>query len=394
MHETALIATLTAAFALALLGGMVTARAGLSPLPGYLLAGVAMGPFTPGFVGDASLASQLAEIGVVLLMFDVGMHFALRDLLAVRRFVLPGALIVAAACTSGGFALAYLPGYYPPGGALVLGLALSVSSTVVLLRTLGGQGLAQSTAARIAIGWLVVEDLLTILMLVALPVLAGSLGGSSDKTGAVLPALGLAMLKVAGFAVVMLGGPGGRLIAWLLGRVAASAVPELFTLAVIALALGVGFGVADLLGLSYALGAFFAGMVVHGTDHGTRAQKEIAPLQSAFSVLFFVAVGMLFDPRILIEAPFGVAAVAVLVVVVRPLIAFAVLYLLGLPVRQGRVVAAGLAQIGEFSFVLAALGHSLGLLSDRGQNLILAGALVAITLNPLVMRFAAPKLPE
>ena len=392
MHETALIATVTAAFACALAGGMLTAKLGLSPLPGYLLAGVAIGPFTPGFVGDTSLAGQLAEIGVVLLMFDVGMHFSLRDLMAVRRFVLPGALITALLCCSGGFVLTHFAGY-SAGGSLVFGLALSVSSTVVLLRALNTQGLMQSTSARLVIGWLVVEDLLTVMMLVALPVLAGTLGGHGGDDRAVLPALGLALVKVVVFGAVMLG-PGGRAIAWLLGRVASSTVPELFTLAVVTLALGIGFGVADMLGLSYALGAFFAGMVVHGTDYGARATQEIAPLQNTFAVLFFVAVGMLFDPRVLLTHPAEVAAVAIMVVVIRPLIAFAVLQLLRLPGWQTRIVAGGLAQIGEFSFVLAAMGQSLGLLGRDGQNLILAGALVAITLNPLVMRIVCPKLPE
>jgi monovalent cation:H+ antiporter-2, CPA2 family len=365
----------------------------LPPLLGYLLAGVAVGPFTPGFVADAKLAPQLAEIGVILLMFGVGMHFSIRDLLAVRRIAVPGALVqiaLAAALTCG---VTHFWGW-PFGPSLVLGLALSVASTVVLLRALEAEKILDSPSGRIAVGWLIVEDLVTVLILVMLPALATSLGGETsglDHPGQdnnampIYAALGIVLAKFIGFVLLMLV-VGSRLLPWLLQRVAATRSGELFTLAVIAVAIGIGFGAAELFGLSFALGAFFAGVVVGESDHSHRAAEEMRPLQDAFTALFFVAMGMLFDPQILLKQPLQVLAVLAIIVVGKSAVAFLVVVLLGRPVGSALVVAASLAQIGEFSFILAELGIGLHLLPSEGQSLIVAGALLSITLNSFLLR--------
>jgi CPA2 family monovalent cation:H+ antiporter-2 len=392
-HDVALISTMAASLVYALVGGYIASRLRLPPLLGYLLAGVAVGPFTPGFVADAKLAPQLAEIGVILLMFGVGMHFSLRDLLAVRKIAIPGALVQIAAAVALTWTITHFWGW-GLGPSVVLGLALSVASTVVLLRALEAEGILDSPSGRIAVGWLVVEDLVTVLILVMLPALASSLGGQAESADHPLPAndatqiflaLGLVLGRFIGFVLLMLI-VGARLLPWVLQQVAATRSGELFTLAVIAVAIGIGFGAAELFGLSFALGAFFAGVVVGESDHSHRATAEMRPLQDAFTALFFVAMGMLFDPEILVKQPLQVLAVLAIIDFGKSLIAFLVVIFLRQPVGSALVVAASLAQIGEFSFILAELGIGLHLLPAEGQSLIVAGALLSITLNSFLMR--------
>lgn len=391
---------MAASLVYALIGGYVASRLRLPPLLGYLLAGVAVGPFTPGFVADAKLAPQLAEIGVILLMFGVGMHFSIRDLLAVRNIAVPGALVQIAASVALTCGVTHFWGWpFAPG--LVLGLALSVASTVVLLRALEAEGILESQSGRIAVGWLVVEDLVTVLILVMLPALAESLGGEAgsavhppadNNAMQIFSALGIVLGKFVGFVLLMLI-VGARLLPWLLKRVAATGSRELFTLAVIAVAIGIGFGAAELFGLSFALGAFFAGVVVGESDHSHRAAEELRPLQDAFTALFFVAMGMLFDPKILVKQPLQVLAVLAIIVVGKSVVALLVVLLLRQPIASAVVVAASLAQIGEFSFILAELGIGLRLLTTEGQSLIVAGALLSIALNSFLLR-AAGAVPK
>jgi monovalent cation:H+ antiporter-2, CPA2 family len=391
-HDIALISTMAASLVYALIGGYIASRLRLPPLLGYLLAGVAVGPFTPGFVADPKLAPQLAEIGVILLMFGVGMHFSLRDLLAVRNIAIPGALVQITVAVALTYAVTHFWGW-PVGPSLVLGLALSVASTVVLLRALEAEGILESPSGRLAVGWLIVEDLVTVLILVLLPALAGSLGGEDGGAGVaghdndavqISAALGIILGKFIGFVVLMLV-VGARLLPWLLEKVAATRSRELFTLAVIAVAIGIGFGAAELFGLSFALGAFFAGVVVGESDHSHRAAEEMRPLQDAFTALFFVAMGMLFDPEILVKQPLQVLSVLAIIVIGKSLVAFVVVVLLRRPVSTALVVAASLAQIGEFSFILAELGIDLHLLPPQGQSLIVAGALLSIALNSFLL---------
>lgn len=386
-HDVSLISTIAIGLALAFAGGFVAVRVGLPPIVGYLLAGVASGPFTPGFVADPHLAPQLAEIGVMLLMFGVGMHFSIRDLLAVYRIALPGAVAQIAVATLLGIGIAQLWGW-TFGAGLVMGLALSVASTVVLLRSLEERGLLGLRDGQIAIGWLIVEDLFTVAALVALPALAPVLGGTAHALpgGLVLP-LALTFAKVAGFVAAMLI-IGTRLLPWLLEEVVRTGSRELFTLAVIAAALGIAFGAAVLFG-SAALGAFLAGIVVSESDHSHRAAEQAKPLEDAFAVLFFLSVGMLFDPAILIRHPLQVLAVLAIVLVGKSVAAFAIVRAAGYRTITAVTVSAGLAQIGEFSFILADLGTAHGLLSAEGRNLILAAALFSITLNPAAFSTAA-----
>jgi len=389
-HETVLIATICVSLAFAFLGGFLAVRLRLPPLVGYLLAGIAIGPFTPGFVADAQLAAELAEIGVMLLMFGVGMHFSLKDLLAVRTIALSGAVTQMATASALALAVTHLWGW-PLGAGLVFGLALSVASTVVLLRALEAQGTLDSVDGRIAVGWLIVEDVVMVLTLVLLPALAGPLGGqiTGPAHGAagngVLLTLGLTLAKVAAFVVLMLL-IGPRILQWLLAAVVRTGSRELFTLAVVAVALGVAYGAAELFGVSFALGAFFAGVVINGSDHSHRAAADSQPLQDAFAVLFFVSVGMLVDPHILVRQPFQVLAVVAIIIFGKSLAAFLIVRAFRYPLRTGLTVAASLAQIGEFSFILAGLGLTLGLLAPEGQHLILVGSLLSITLNPLAFR--------
>jgi monovalent cation:H+ antiporter-2, CPA2 family len=391
-HETALIATIAVSLAFAFVGGLVAVRLRLPPVVGYLLAGIVVGPFTPGFVADVRLAPQLAEIGVILLMFGVGMHFSVGDLLAVKNIAVPGALAQIAAATALGTIVAMSWGW-PLGAGLVFGLSLSVASTVVLLRALESQKRLDSSEGRIAVGWLIVEDLVMVLALVLLPALAQSLGGRAASShgapaGDVWLALGLTLGKVVAFVVLMLA-IGTRLFPWILKHVELTGSRELFTLAVVALALGVAFGSAALFGVSFALGAFFAGMVINESDLSHRAAADLEPLQNAFAVLFFVAVGMLFDPTILLHQPLQVLSVVAIIVLGKSLAALVIVLALRHPLNTALTVSAALAQIGEFSFILAGLGISLGLLPPQGQSLIVAGALLSITLNPLVFRLVA-----
>jgi CPA2 family monovalent cation:H+ antiporter-2 len=389
-HDVTLITTLAAGFGLALAFGFIAARFGLPALVGYLLAGIAIGPATPGFVADAAIAAQLAEIGVMLLMFGVGLHFSIDDLLAVRRIALPGAIVQMAVATALGAGVALLWGW-PIGGVLVFGLSLSVASTVVLLKALESRGLLDSANGRIAIGWLVVEDLAMVLVLVMLPALAPALGGHMQdgvSRGAGMDLL-LTLAQVAGFIAFMLV-VGRRLFPWLLWHVAKTGSRELFTLCVVAAALGIAYGSAALFGVSFALGAFFAGMVLRESEFSQRAAEQTLPLQDAFAVLFFVSVGMLFDPAVLVERPMQVLATVAIIVLGKSLAAVALVLAFRYPANTALTVSASLAQIGEFSFILAGLGVVLGLLPKEGQSLILAGAILSIAINPLVFRSIEP----
>jgi CPA2 family monovalent cation:H+ antiporter-2 len=390
-HETALIATIAAGFGLAFVLGLAATRVRLPTIVGYLVAGIVVGPFTPGFVADAGLAQQLAEIGVILLMFGVGIHFSAGDLLAVRRIALPGAAAQIAAATILGALVSRLWGW-SWGSGIVFGLCLSVASTVVLLRALEDRGMIRSVDGRIAVGWLVVEDLVTVLVLVLLPALASPLGGTQGAGGETGGSLALAVAvtlgKVAVFIALMFV-VGRRAVPWLLERVARTGSRELFTLAVLAVALGIAVGAAALFGVSFALGAFFAGMVVNGSDLSHHAAEDALPLQDAFSVLFFVAVGMLFDPAILIRQPLQVLSVLFIVMVGKALGALFIVLLFRYPVHTAFTIAASLAQIGEFSFILAALAITLRLLPTEAQSLIVAGAILSVALNPLAFQAAA-----
>jgi CPA2 family monovalent cation:H+ antiporter-2 len=386
LHEDTLIATLAISLGFAFAFGLAAVRLRLPPLVGYMLAGIALGPYTPGLVADAHLAPQLAEIGVMLLMFGVGTHFSLRELMAVKGIAIPGALAQILVATALGMGAAHFWGW-PLGAGLIFGLALSVASTVVLLRALEQQGTLATPDGRIAVGWLVVEDLIMVLALVLLPALAGVLGGESPEgtaAGAALwRTLGITLGKVVLFIALMLV-VGARVFPWILKRVVRTKSRELFTLAAVALALGVAFGSAKLFDVSVALGAFFAGMVISGSDHGHKAESYLQPLQDTFAALFFVAVGMLFEPGVLIRHPLAVLEVLAIIVIGKSLAALVIVRLLGRPMDTALSVAAALAQIGEFSFILAVMGISLKLLPAEGQNYIVAGALLSIVLNPLL----------
>jgi CPA2 family monovalent cation:H+ antiporter-2 len=388
-HELSLITTIAAALGAGLLFGMLAVRLKLPALVGYLAAGIVIGPATPGFVADVSLASQLAEIGVMLLMFGVGLHFSLRDLLDVRKIALPGAVLQIAVATAMGMGMAYLWDW-SLGAGLVFGLALSVASTVVLLRALESRGILDSMNGRIAVGWLVVEDLVTVLVLVLLPALAGPLGGkSAGGDESLWYALGKTLLQVGAFVAFMLL-VGRKLFPWFLWRVAKTNSRELFTLAVIAAAVGIAYGSSELFGVSFALGAFFAGMVLRESDLSHRAAEESLPLRDAFSVLFFVSVGMLFDPMVLVESPLKVLAVVLVIIFGKSIAAMLLVLALRYPLNTAITVSASLAQIGEFSFILAALGMSLELMPKEGQSLILAGAIISIAVNPLLFKAIEP----
>ena len=382
MHHTSLIAILVAGFVLAFLFGSLAHRLRLSPLVGYLLAGVVAGPFTPGFVGDQTLAPQLAEIGVILLMFGVGLHFSMRDLLDVKAIALPGAIVQIAVATALGWGLARLYGW-PDGAGIVFGLALSVASTVVLLRAFEDRRLIDTTRGRIAVGWLIVEDLAMVLALVLLPALADVLRGDAGNPVQVWAALFKTFAKVGAFIAVMLI-VGRRVIPWMLERVAGTGSRELFTLCVLAIALGVAFGSAAMFGVSFALGAFFAGMLLNESEFSHQAATETLPLRDAFAVLFFVSVGMLFDPMILVEHPLPVLATFAIIVLGKSIAAYAIVRAFGKPNSTALLISTSLAQIGEFSFILAGLGMELKILPKEGHDLILAGALLSIIVNPLL----------
>lgn len=396
MHQEAgLIATVAISFVFAAVLGYCADRLRLPPLVGYLFAGILMGPFTPGFVADTELASQLAEMGVILLMFGVGLHFSASDLLAVRGIAVPGAIGQILLATLLGVGLGELWGW-SLGAGIVFGLSLSVASTVVLLKALEERNLVNTAGGRVAVGWLIVEDLAMVLALVLLPALAELLGGNAGDAashGLDLPlsvTIALTLLKVAAFAAMAIF-LGPRIVPWLLTLIARTGSRELFTLTVLAIALGIAFGSAAIFGVSFALGAFFAGVVMSESHLSHRAAADSLPLQNAFSVLFFVSVGMLFDPSIIVQQPLAVISALALIIVGKAIISFGIVALLRYPIGMGLTAAGGLAQIGEFSFILAGLGVSLGLLPHEGQDLILAAAILSITLNPIVI-FAAEKL--
>ncbi len=393
-HSITLITTIAASLGLALIMGLIANRLKLPPIVGYLIAGIMIGPATPGFVADIELSSQLAEVGVILLMFGIGLHFSLDDLLAVRRIALPSAIVQIGVATSLGAGVATLWGW-SLGASLVFGLALSVASTVVLIRGLEQRNLLQTANGRIAVGWLIVEDLVMVLALVMLPPLAEWLGGNSGALAekevgqSLLVTLLIALGKISIFVALMLV-VGRRAFPWLLGYVADTGSRELFTLSVIAAAVGIAYGSAQLFGVSFALGAFFAGMVMRESHLSHRAAEESLPFRDAFSVLFFVSVGMLFDPDILIQQPLQVLAVVTIIIVGKSLAAFFLVLAFRYPLNTALTVSASLAQIGEFSFILAGLGLSLGILPKEGVDLILAGALISISLNHLVFQAVEP----
>ena len=393
-HPNSLIVTLVAGLGLAFVFGVVANRIRLSPLVGYLLAGVVLGPFTPGYVADQAMAPQLAEVGVILLMFGVGLHFSLSDLLEVRRIAVPGALGQLVVTTLLGFGLARLLGW-SSGAGIVFGLALSVASTVVVLRSLQERRLVETERGKIAVGWLIVEDLAMVVVLVVLPAIAGLFGGETAKphgSGGLLgwleanslwAALALTFVKVTAFVAVMFV-VGRRVIPWILHYVAHTGSRELFRLAVLAIALGVAFGSAELFGVSFALGAFFAGTILAESTLSQQAASETLPLRDAFAVLFFVSVGMLFDPSILMREPAPVIATFLVIVAGNALVVFGFVASFRYSLRTALTLAASLSQIGEFSFILAGLGVELKLLPETGRDLILAGALLSILANPLL----------
>jgi CPA2 family monovalent cation:H+ antiporter-2 len=385
-HQSELIALIAMGFVLAMAFGYLAAKLRMPPLVGYLVAGIAIGPFTPGFVADTGLAGELAEIGVILLMFGVGLHFSIDSLLKVRAIALPGAVVQIGVATAIGWGLARLWGWDTSAG-IVFGLAMSVASTVVLLRALEQRNEVDSEQGRIAVGWLIVEDLAMVLALVFLPALAPS--GAEASSSGLLVNLGVTTLKVALFVAIMLVG-GRRVVPWILGQVARTGSRELFTLAVLAIALGIAYGSAVLFDVSFALGAFFAGVMLAESDLSHQAAENSLPLQDAFAVMFFVSVGMLFDPSVIVRQPLQLLGVMFIILIGKSLAAFAIVLAFGYGIRTALTISASLAQIGEFSFILAGLGVALGLLPEEGRDLILAGALLSITLNPLAFATIEP----
>ena len=381
-HTTPLITTIVGALVLAFLLGMLANRLRVSPLVGYLLAGVLAGPFTPGFVADTTLAPELAELGVILLMFGVGLHFSLKDLMSVKSIAIPGAVAQIIVATLLGMGLSWLLGWSLMTG-LVFGLCLSTASTVVLLRALEERQLIDSQRGQIAIGWLIVEDLVMVLTLVLLPAIAGMLEQDNVSPTLLVWDLLLTIGKVVAFMVLMMV-VGRRVVPWILAKSAATGSRELFTLAVLALALGIAYGAVKFFDVSFALGAFFAGMVLNESELSHRAAHDTLPLRDAFAVLFFVSVGMLFDPMILLEQPLAVLGALAIVVVGKSLAAWLLVTLLGHSRRTALTISVSLAQIGEFAFILAGLGISLGLLSEEGRNLVLAAAIFSIMINPVL----------
>jgi CPA2 family monovalent cation:H+ antiporter-2 len=369
-----LLATIAAAFVLSLAFGFVAVKARIPPLVGYLLAGIALGPFTPGLVADASFAAQLAEIGVILLMFAIGLHFSFDDLFKTRHIALPGALAQIAVATAIGTGLATMWGWSLSAGIL-FGLSLSVASSVVLLRALEQRKALGSPEGQIAMGWLIVEDMAMVLVVVILPVLA-------EPGGGIAVAIAILLVKIAVFVALALA-VGTRIVPWLLSHVSRTGSRELFTLAVLAIALGIAYGSAELFEVSLALGAFFAGVVLSESELSQRAAADSLPLKDAFAVLFFVSVGMLFDPSVLLRDPLAIAAVLLVILIGKSVAAFAIVRAFGYSTTTALTISASLAQIGEFSFILASLGVALGILPAEGRDLVLAGAILSIALNPL-----------
>jgi CPA2 family monovalent cation:H+ antiporter-2 len=388
-HNISLITTIAAGLGLALIFGFIAEKLRLPALVGYLLAGIILSPATPGFVADVEIASQLSEIGVMLLMFGVGLHFSIDDLLSVKRIALPGALVQMSLATLLGMGVASWWGW-SMGEGLIFGLALSCASTVVLLKALETRGILDTMNGKIAVGWLVVEDLATVLVLVLMPPLAGMLGGNAQTSDMPLwQTIGITLLQVSAFIALMLVA-GRRIMPWLLWHVAKTGSRELFTLSVIVAAIGIAYGATALFNVSFALGAFFAGMVMRESEFSHRAAEESLPFRDAFAVLFFVAVGMLFDPAVLVEEPLHVLAVVGIIIIGKSLAAMALVLAFRYPLNTALTVSASLAQIGEFSFILAGLGLALGILPSEGLSLVLAGALISIALNPLVFASIAP----
>ena len=388
-HNVPLISTLAMGFGLALVFGFVAERLKVPALLGYLVAGIIIGPATPGFVADVEIAAQLSEIGVMLLMFGVGLHFSLNDLMSVKWVAIPGAIVQMTVATLMGMGVASLCGW-SPGEALVLGISLSCASTVVLLKALETRGILVSMDGRIAVGWLVMEDLVIVLALVLMPSLAEVIKGSSEQnSGAIWYVIGETLLQVAAFIAIMLFA-GRRVIPWLMWQISRTGSRELFTLSVVAAALGIAFGAAKLFGVSFALGAFFAGMVMRESEFSQRAAEESLPLRDAFAVLFFVGVGMLFDPTVIWTEPLHLLAVVLIIMIGKSIAAFILVLLLRYTLTTALTVSASLAQIGELSFILVGLGISLGMLPQEGQSLVLSGAIISIALNPLAFKLVNP----
>jgi monovalent cation:H+ antiporter-2, CPA2 family len=405
-HETPLITTLVAGFGLAFLFGLLAQRLKLPLIAGYLLAGVVIGPFTPGYVADMALATELAELGVILLMFGVGLHFSPRDLMAVRAIAVPGAIGQIAVATGFGTAVGWLMGW-SIGAGLIFGLALSVASTVVLLRALQERDLVQSDKGRVAVGWLIVEDLVMVLALVLIPPLAGLLGGtpvpvgeeaeivaevgSGIGIGPIAATVMITLVKAAAFVALMLV-VGRRVIPWVLHTVAHTKSRELFRLSVLAIALGVAYGATHFFGVSFALGAFFAGMVMSSSTLSSQAMRETLPLRDAFAVLFFVSVGMLFNPSVILTAPLALVGTVVIIVGVKSVVAYYIVRAFGHGHDKGLTIAASLAQIGEFSFILITMGVKLAIVPPEARDLVVAGAMISILVNPLLFHLLDRRL--
>ena len=402
-HATPLIATIAAGLGLAFILGLIAQRFRLPLIAGYLAAGMVIGPFTPGYVADQALASELAEIGVIFLMFGVGLHFSLKELMSVKAIAIPGALVQIAVATGAGTLMGWALGW-GIGAGLIFGLALSVASTVVLLRALQERGLVETERGRIAVGWLVVEDLVMVLALVMIPPLAGLLGGKAVPVeaeaaqiaeigiGPVAATLLLTMVKVSAFVGIMLV-VGRRFIPWLLEYVAGTGSRELFRLSVLAIALGVAYGSSLIFGVSFALGAFFAGMVMAGSTLSAQATKDVIPLRDAFAVLFFVSVGMLFNPMVLLENPFAVLVAIAIILVVKSAAAWAIMRAFRHSDEKALTIAASLAQIGEFSFILIVMGVDLAIVPPVARDLVVAAAMASILVNPLLFRFIDRRFP-
>ncbi len=405
-HETPLITTLVAGFGLAFLFGMLAQRLKLPLIAGYLVAGVVIGPFTPGYVADMGLAGELAELGVILLMFGVGLHFSPRDLMAVKAIAVPGALGQIAVASSFGTAMGWLMGW-SLGAGLIFGLALSVASTVVLLRALQDRDLLQNEKGRVAVGWLIVEDLVMVLALVLIPPLAGLLGGtplpvgedaeivaevgSGIGIGPIAATVLITMVKAAAFVALMLV-VGRRVIPWVLHFVSHTKSRELFRLSVLAIALGVAYGATHFFGVSFALGAFFAGMVMSSSTLSSQAMRETLPLRDAFAVLFFVSVGMLFNPSIVLSAPLALLGTVLIIIGIKSVVAYYIVRAFGHDHDKGLTIAASLAQIGEFSFILITMGVTLAIVPPEARDLVVAGAMISILVNPLLFHLLDKQL--
>lgn len=394
-HDTPLIATIVIGLSLAFVLGLLAHRLKLPMIAGYLLAGIIIGPFTPGYVADQELATELAELGVILLMFGVGLHFSLKDLLAVRKIAIPGAIGQIIVATSAGLGLALLMGW-SIGAGLIFGLSLSVASTVVLLRALQDRNLVTSDRGRIAVGWLIVEDVVMVLFLVLIPPLAGLLGGLAQPVdgeaeqevirlgfGPVTATLAVTLAKFAAFVALMLL-VGRKVIPWILHYVAHTGSRELFRLAVLAIALGVAYGSSQVFGVSFALGAFFAGMVMAGSTLSQQAMRETMPLRDAFAVLFFVSVGMLFNPTIVLDEPLALVGTVLIILLVKSIAAYGIVRTFGHDKETGLTIATSLAQIGEFSFILVVMGTKLAILPPDAKDLVVAGAMISILANPVM----------